>query len=68
MSDFPQPGKERMVSTVKKFLSMLLIGAVLSTGVVTLVGCGSDDKDKDKKTKDKDKDAKDKDKKDKDKG
>jgi hypothetical protein len=48
VSDFPQPGKER-VSTVKKFIAMLLMGAVLATGAISITGCGGDDKkDKEK--------------------
>jgi hypothetical protein len=63
VSDFPQPGKERMVSTVKKFLAMLLVGAVLFTGVVSLTGCSSEDKDKkEKKDKEKKEEKKEKDK------
>ena len=46
--EFPQPGKERMGSTVKKFLSMLLIGAVLGTSFLS-TGCGDDKKDTKKK-------------------
>jgi hypothetical protein len=43
---------------VKKFLAMLLIGAVLATSMVPIVGCGGDTTVKDKKDKDKDKEKK----------
>jgi hypothetical protein len=38
---------------VKKFIAMLLVGAILATGVI---GCGGDDKPKPAAGKDKDKD------------
>jgi membrane protein DedA with SNARE-associated domain len=47
-----------MDTTVKKFIAMMLLGAFLSAGVLTSVGCKSDDKPADKKpadTKPKDK-------------
>jgi hypothetical protein len=61
-SVFPQPHKEKVGSTVKKFIAMMLLVAFVAVGMTSVTGCGEDKKPappaKDKATtpeKDKDK-------------